>query len=251
MANTLYSLTVSHPALAVRAMLEHKGIEHRVVDIWPGMHPPVLRLLRFPGHTVPALVLEGRRIQGSRAIARALDEFRPDPPLFPVDPDERCAVQEAERWGDEVLQAVPRRIFRWMCADSYAVRRWLAVDAAGVPLGGLIARPPLQARLFARAVGADAASVRADVARLPQTLAHVSELLEDGVIGGALPNAADFQIAASLRSLGKFADLEPHLDGHPAVEWAATVVPPLPGPMPAALPREWLEPLVSSAAGVA
>lgn len=250
MSATLYSLSVSHPALAARCMLEHKGIDHRVVDLVPGTQPVALRVLRFRGHTVPALVIEGRRVQGSTRISRALDALQPDPPLFPRDAAARRRVEEAERWGDQVLQKVPRRIFRWMAANHYAVRRWLAVDAASVPFGALLARPPLQARLFARATGADDAAVRADIAALGDHLAEVERLRAEGVIGGTERNAADFQIASSLRSIGKLGDLAPYVDDHPAVRWAATVVPPLPGPVPSVLPREWLEPLDAATAQV-
>src|SRR3954463_7030317 len=116
MRTTLYSLAVSHPGLAAPCMPERQRGDHRVVDIVPGMQPVALRLLGFSGHTVPALVVDGRRVQGSRAISRALDDLRPDPPLFPREPPARRGVEDAERWGDEVLQDVPRRIFRWMAA---------------------------------------------------------------------------------------------------------------------------------------
>jgi glutathione S-transferase len=104
-------MSVSPPGLAAHCMLEHKRIDHRVIHLLPGMQP-LVRALRFPRRTVPALVLDGRRIQGSREIARALDELVPDPPLFPRDAAARRRVEDAERWGDEVLQEVPRRIVR-------------------------------------------------------------------------------------------------------------------------------------------
>ena len=216
MTAKLYALKVSHPVLAVRAMLEHKGIEHRVVDLPPGMHPPVVRAAGFRRSTVPALVIDGRKVQGSREISRALDEIQPDPPLFPRDPRARQRVEEAERWGEEVLQNVPRRITRWSAAHSYDVRRWLAVDIGGIPGGALLARPTLQAKLFARAVGADDAAVQADLAALGTHLDEVERLREEGVIGGVERNAADFQIASSVLALGKFADLEPFVGAHPA-----------------------------------
>lgn len=231
-------------------MLEYKGLDHNVVDLVPGMHPPALRALRFPRYTVPALVLDGRRIQGSREIARALEELRPDPPLFPVGAADRRGVEAAERWGEQVLQDVPRRIFRWMAAHHYVVRRWLVVEAAGVPLGGVLARPPLQARLFARAVGADDAAVRADLRAIGGHLAEVERLRDAGVIGGAERNAADFQIASSLRSIANLGDLAPYVQDDPAIRWAATVVPTLPGPVPSVLPREWLQPLEAASAGL-
>ena len=242
MAVKLYSLPVSHPALAVKGMLAHKGMQARVVEIVPGFQP-LLRTIGFPGYTVPALVLGRIKVQGSRTIAQALETVRPEPPLFPRDPEARLRVEEAERWGEEVLQEVPRRIFRWSIAHEYEVRRWLAEDVSRVPGGAAIARPPLQARLFARAAGASDAAVRADVAALGDHLAEVERLRAEGVIGGASPNAADFQIASSVRSLEGIGDLAPYLADHPAVRWAAGVLPELPGPVPPALPREWLAPL--------
>src|SRR5687768_4277044 len=132
MTNTLYSLPPSNPALTARGMLDYKGIDYEVVDVLPGMHPVYVRLRGFKGNTIPAMVLDGRKVQTSRAIARALEDAKPDPPLFPADPEARRRVEDAERWGDEVLQNVPRRLMRWSAAHSYEVRRWLA---GSLPLG--------------------------------------------------------------------------------------------------------------------
>ena len=56
------------------------------VDVPTVLCRPFLRARGFPGPTVPAMVLDGRKVQTTRAISRALDEIRPDPPLFPADP---------------------------------------------------------------------------------------------------------------------------------------------------------------------
>lgn len=61
---TLYSLELSHPALAAHRMLEVKSVDHRVVNLLPGLHPVPLRRGGFPGPTVPALRIDGRRIPG-------------------------------------------------------------------------------------------------------------------------------------------------------------------------------------------
>src|SRR3954470_21314796 len=113
-------MAVSHPAQAARAMLEHKGIEYELVSVMPGSQPVALRLAGFRGRTVPALKLDGRKVQGSLAISRALEELQPDPPLFP--PDRREAVEEAEAWGERELQPLPRRFFRWGAAHRQHVR---------------------------------------------------------------------------------------------------------------------------------
>src|SRR5712691_9368555 len=91
-------------------MLDYKGIPYQRTDLMPGIHKAAVRAMRFPGTTVPAMKIDGRRVQGSRAIARELDRLQPEPPLFPADPEQRTAVEEAERFGDEDLQAPIRRI---------------------------------------------------------------------------------------------------------------------------------------------
>ena len=53
---------------------------------------------------------DGTQVKTNRRIARFLDERHPDPPLFPVGEAQRAAVEEAERWGDEVFQMVARRL---------------------------------------------------------------------------------------------------------------------------------------------
>src|SRR3954470_22248918 len=71
-AATLYAVPASHPCAAVERALQLKGLPYRRVDVPPVAHKGVQRLL-FGGGTVPGLVLDGRRILGSRAIVRALE----------------------------------------------------------------------------------------------------------------------------------------------------------------------------------
>ena len=63
------------------------------------------------------------------------------------------------------------------------------------------------------------------------------------MIGAAKPNAADYQIAPSLRLMMTMDDLRPAIENRPAGELAVRVVPEFPGHAPAILPPEWLEPL--------
>ncbi|MEX1142461.1 MAG: glutathione S-transferase N-terminal domain-containing protein [Thermoleophilaceae bacterium] len=89
MTATLYSLRLSHPAHAVGLMLERKGIDHEVRNLMAGFHPLLVHAAGFRGGTVPALKIDGRRIQRSREIAAALDEIQPEPALFPADLERR------------------------------------------------------------------------------------------------------------------------------------------------------------------
>src|SRR3954462_11906930 len=108
----LYVIPASHPSIAAALMLEHKGIDYKRTDLMPVVSKGVLRAVGFPGITVPALKIDGDRVQGSRQIARELERLRPEPPLFPADGAQRAAVEEAERLGDEELQH-PIRQLRW------------------------------------------------------------------------------------------------------------------------------------------
>jgi glutathione S-transferase len=237
MATRLYVIPISNPSGAGAAMMRHKRISHRVVSVMPGLHPFLVRLAGFERPTVPALEIEGHKVQGSREIARFLDELAPDPPLFPADPDARAAVEEAERWGERVLQPVPRRLFRYLMQTSEEARLWVGRDVIGLPGGRALqfAFLPVIGQL-ARISHADEATVRATVRDLPALLDHVDELIADGTIGGAEPNAADFQILASVRVLLEFEDLGHLLEGRAGAQAARLLYPDWEGPIPSGLP---------------
>jgi glutathione S-transferase len=243
---TLIGVPGSHPTLTAELALERKGIPFRRIDVVPGMSRGIVRLLGFPGERVPAMWLDGQRLQGTRTITRALDALAPDPPLFPADPGERAAVESAERWGDEVLQDVPRRL-AWaiLKRDRSAIGTVLADAKLGIPTPIAVATSAPVVALAARLNRVDAAATRSDLERLPRLLDRVDELIGEGVIGGAEPNAADLQIAPSVRLLWSMDDIRPALEGRPAAELGERVAGRLSGRFPAALPQEWLGPLRS------
>jgi glutathione S-transferase len=135
----LYWMSISHPSQVARKILDLKGVEYELVDVVPLNQRIHLRLAGFRGGTVPALKLDRERVQGSRQIARVLDEHWPEPPLFPADPALRARVEEAERWGDEQLQPIPRRLFRYGVARNPELRQWV-VRAQRLPIPGLTAQ---------------------------------------------------------------------------------------------------------------
>ena len=241
----LYIIPGSNPCVAAELMLERKGIDYRRRDLIPAVHIAIVRALGFPGRTVPALKSDGRKVQGSRAIARFLDELKPEPSLFPLEPARRAAVQEAERWGDEELQSVSRRLAwfalrRVLRRDRSTVKEFLEGYRLGVPTSVAVATMAPIAWVEQRINKASAAAVRADLERLPALLDHVDELLAQGVIGGEVPNAADYQIAPSLRLLLAFDQLRPLIEARPAGAFATRVAPALPGPIPPVLPADWV-----------
>jgi glutathione S-transferase len=238
----LYGTPPSPPSHAARLMLERKGIEHRTIWLLPGLWPALLRMRGFRGGTVPALKLDGRKLQSSRAISRALEEAKPEPPLFPADPEHRLQVEEAERWGDEVLQDVPRRIVRWLAVKRPETRVMIAREV-GIPLPRVAAfvNAPAARHLARKVEAADDRVVRETVARVPEAVDRVDGLIADGVIGGEEPNAADFQIGASVRAVLTIQDLRPVTEGRPAAAMARRLLPEFGNDFPPGLlPEQWL-----------
>ena len=234
----LYALPFSHPSIAARLMLERARIEHEIVNLPMGLHPLFLRKAGFRGGTVPALVLDGRRIQGSLEISRAIEARGPAGILFPVEAEARRRVEGAERWAEAELQPIPRRLFRWALSRDASLRRRVA-RMARFPLPRLAGAlmKPLAAR-FARVSRADDATVKADLERLPVLLGRVDAWIADGTIGGEEPNAADYQIGTAIRAMLAMDDLRPRIEGRPAAELAVRIVPDYPGRLPSVLPPD-------------
>jgi glutathione S-transferase len=240
----LYVIPASHPSVAAELMLKHKGISYKRTDLLPVISKVVLRAVGFPGITVPALKIDGQRIQGSREIARELDRLAPEPPLFPTDPEKRLAVEEAERWGDEVLQPPMRQILWWAIKrDKAPLRSYSEGAKLGIPISlALKTAAPIVA-LSARFNEADDEHVRRGLAEMPAMLDRVDAWIAEGVLGGTQLNAADFQIAPSLALAMTLEDLRPAIEGRPAGELAKRVAPRYPGRTPKILPPAWLQQL--------
>jgi glutathione S-transferase len=237
----LYAIPASHPSFAVQVMLERKGIPYSRIDLPQWLHRGMLRALRFPGTTVPALVLDGQRVQTSRAIARALDEVRPEPRLVPTDPEPRAKVEAVETWADGDLQQLCRRLVYWAlprhreAVDSYLEGSKLLLPRAFVkPLA-----PPI-IRILNHSHKATDAAVRADLAALPEILHRIDGWIADGVLGGEPPNVADLQVATSVALLMTHEDLRPLISERPAGTLARRLASGYPGRMPPAFPPEWV-----------
>jgi glutathione S-transferase len=245
----LYTLPGSHPATAARAMLEYKGIDFSRIDLVPFLSRVILRrVLGFERNTVPAITIDGRRVQGSREISRELDCLQPDPSLFPSDPEKRLAVEQAERWGEDVLQHPIRQIALWaMRANRAPIRSYMEESRLGMPLAIAARLAPPFIAAGVRVNEATDEAVRANLAGLEGMLQQVDEWIAAGVLDGEEMNAADFQIGASVRLLLTLQDLRPLIESRPACRLARRAVPHYAGDAPPVLPPAWLQPLRSVA----
>jgi glutathione S-transferase len=91
-------------------------------------------------------------------------------------------------------------------------------------------------------------TVRATLASIGPALDEVDRLIAEGVIGGEPPNAADFQIGASVALLRTFEDVRAAIEDRPAADLARRLYPWYPGHIRASFPPEWLQPLRTPAA---
>lgn len=243
MPHKLYVVHGSHPCATVARALEMKGIAYKTVELPPPSHAAVMRVM-FGKRTVPGLRLEdGEKISGSRAILRRLDELAPEPRLFPAGEEARARVQRAEEWGDEVLQPIARRLL-WPSFARHPEAMLSYQEGSQlppVPPKVVIALAPIVTRIERRMNHADEGNVRADLKALPAHLDRVDDWIAEGVIGGEQPNAADLQIATTLRLLMTIGDVRPLIDGRPCAELALRLFPTLPGSTPqGVLPAEWI-----------
>jgi glutathione S-transferase len=101
---TLWQIDISHYSEKARWALDYKGIDHVRRSPLPGTHIPIaLVLTRGAQPTVPVLQMDGRTIGDSTEIISALEAKYPDPPLYPIDAEERARAVELEDWFDENL----------------------------------------------------------------------------------------------------------------------------------------------------
>jgi glutathione S-transferase len=202
----LYVIRGSHACRAAMLMLEHKGLGWRPLELPTGMQTIAMRPLGFPGRTVPALKLDGVRVQGNRRIARFLDDLVPDPPLLPR--HRITAIGEAERFADEILQTLARRLV--LAAGGRDLAE-LADHGDSGPLGAILAprrgRRHRVMRMATRFFGIREETEALDLAALPGVLDHLDSLVSNGVLNGAELNAADFQVVPSLWLLSYRLDL--------------------------------------------
>jgi glutathione S-transferase len=217
----LYVVHGSHPCLTVEKALDLKGLPYKKVELPASSQPLVMKAL-FGGRTVPGIKFEdGEKVQGSRAILRALEARVASPPLYdgPAGAD---AIAEAERWGDEVLQSVPRTLL-W---EAFTKRRSAMHGFQEGAKSPKLPKPVVIAASYAvlpierRMNDVSDETVRADLAALPGLLDQVDAYIADGVLDGERPNAADLQIAPTIRLLYALDDVRPLIAGRPAEAFA-------------------------------
>ncbi|HST56085.1 MAG TPA: hypothetical protein VLJ42_09360 [Solirubrobacteraceae bacterium] len=236
----LYVIHGSHACRSAMLMLEHKRVPYERVNLFTGSHSLSVRLRGFPGNrapirsvdghshaslatmdrlgTVPALRYGAQHIQTNHEIARFLERLRPAAPLFPADPEQRRAVEEAEQWGDQVLQMAARRIVLASAAHGLDALHNRANDGR---LGPLLS-PNESLRRIVSSVSArfvfraNPLNERELLVALPPMLDRIDAWIDAGVLNAPALNVADFVIAPCLALLTYRPDLQPQIAARPA-----------------------------------
>src|SRR5206468_4090707 len=108
----------------------------------------------------------------------------------------------------EVLQPVARRlVWAALKRDRSTVGTLLEGGHLPIPTPVAVATATPLILLSARLNRATDEATQQDLARLPALLDRADALIEEGTLGGLVPNAAGFQIAPSIRLLMALEDL--------------------------------------------
>ncbi|MCW2994223.1 MAG: glutathione S-transferase [Conexibacter sp.] len=234
----VHLLPPSHPCATVEAALKVKGLDYERVELQAGRHTEEMERLYGEGHgTVPGAMIGDEPVHGSVAILERLEQLAPEPTLYPDALGD--AVAEAERWGDEELQDLGRRL------------PWGALHFRPESLGtfgGAGALDPPGTDFAMRYVHASwkyhkitAVRLAEDLAGLPEKLDRIDGYVAEGILAGEDPNAADLQIGATLSVLLTVGDVRPLIEARPAVQVARKWFDDRPGRVPAgAFPAGWV-----------
>jgi glutathione S-transferase len=235
---TLHALPPSHPCMTVDAALRLKGLEFERVDLPAGPHNEEMEKIYGEGNgTVPGLLIDDEPVHGSRPILARLEQLEPEPALYPEPIAD--AVREAERWGDDELQDLGRRL-PW--GALHFRPEAMGTFGGGGPLdpaGTDFAMRYIHRSWKYHSISAE--RLAEDLAGLPARLDHVEQLADDGIIGGDQATAADLQIGATLRVLLTVDDIAPLIEAGPGAEIARRWFGDYPGSVPAgAFPASWI-----------
>lgn len=182
MTVVLWHIELSHYNEKARWALDYKGITHELRTPLPGLHRArALALTRGKHQRLPILDLDGRRIPDSTAIIAALEDYRPEPRLYPLDPDQRRAALELEDWFDEELGPRVRRLgFHYMLRDADRTVETVMPTAGPARKRLMRLMLPIAKPAVRRDYGIDDAAAEEALQGIHRAMDRVEELLGEG-----------------------------------------------------------------------
>ena len=216
----LWHLKVSNYNEKARWALDYKAIPHTRRASNPGRHTLVAKRLAGT-RTFPILVIDGRTIPDSTRIIEEMERRRPDPALYPSDPDDRRRALELEDFFDEDLGPHVRAlVVHHMLPEPDLMLGAFYPDMGKARRVATRAGYPAVKRVFTAALGIDKAAVdtafekvHAAGVRLRTELGSREYLVGDGFTVADLTAAA---LVAPAVAPAQFPYPQPQRD-HPAL----------------------------------
>lgn len=237
----LFRFPGSNACLTVERMLDHAGVEWREHRVRPVFHVATLRRHGFPKRTVPAAIIDGEKVQGSRAICQHVADRLPDSGLLPTDPDRRERVLAAEAKGEQ-LQNVVRRIFYVLAQrDRTVVMPIVDRSFGNWPGWGRNVFSRVLVPLASSGHAAKSSRIDGYLDRAAGLLDDFDALVEDGILGTDTPTIADFQIGPNLAALALDPDVAAALRARPSWRIAEVASPTYAFDTPIDVPDEWVQ----------
>jgi glutathione S-transferase len=193
----LWHIEISHYNEKARWALDYKGIDYEPRAPTPGPHMAVaLWLTRGRDKTFPILQLDGETIADSTAIIGALERRRPEPSLYPEDPEARRRALDLEDFFDEEVGPHTRLLaFHEATRDPATVERF-TVDLLPGPVRDSAAVRAGAARFFSAFAGLRYGVKSDEAARLARTKILAGfDRLESELDGGSYLVGDEFTVA--------------------------------------------------------
>lgn len=235
----LYRFAGSNACLTVELLLDHAGIAWRERRLRPGLHAASLRLHGFPRPTVPAAVIDGTRVQGSRSISKRVADALPGSGLLPAAGADRERVLDLERRAERLQDAARRLVYVVAQDDRDLVLPLVHANFRRLPrpLAAIVARGLVAGGKHGH--GARRDRVEHELGRAKESLDALDEGVREGLLGGERPTVADFQAAPNLALLAAAPQLAPMLHARASWVMADRWCPSYPLEVSADAPEAW------------
>jgi len=119
----LWHLEISHYNEKARWALDYKGIPHERNIATPGLHRATALMLSHGRHQrLPIVKIDGHTIADSTVIIAELERYKPEPALYPEDPELRKrALQLEDHFDEQVGPEIRRFVWHHTLDDADAV----------------------------------------------------------------------------------------------------------------------------------
>jgi glutathione S-transferase len=121
MSRVLYQFPISHYCEKIRWAMDHKGLEYKLKNLFPGLHLRTTKKMA-PKTYLPILIDQGEQVQNSHVILNYLDEKYPEKSLSPQDPELLEKALEWEKYCDvEIGVHIRRYCYHILLAEPKTV----------------------------------------------------------------------------------------------------------------------------------